>query len=143
MLYNGIEVTDPNAIWWIEENQRIKALPIISKHYFVTLGSKTRNGGVVHTATSGRTIDGISVALVGDEVRYPNGEIATIMSGAGAASIYDGKCLAVEGSHASNGDVIETSNQKGHGLVVRAGMPPVLGFFQERYMPPSLEASLA
>jgi uncharacterized Zn-binding protein involved in type VI secretion len=142
MLYDGIEVTDLNAIWWIEENQRIKALPIISKHDFITLGSKTKNGGVVHTATSDHTINGISVALVGDEVRYPNDEIATITSGAGAASIYGGKCLAVEGSHVSNGDVIETSSQKGYGIVIRAGMPPIPGFLQEGYIPPSLEASL-
>jgi hypothetical protein len=54
MLYDGIEVTDPNAIWWIEENQRIKALPIVSTHDFITLGSKTKNGGVVHTAISSR-----------------------------------------------------------------------------------------
>jgi len=143
MLYDGIEVTDLNTICWIEENQRIKALPIMSKHDFITLGSKTKNGGAVHTATAGRTINGISVALVGDEVRYPNGEIATITSGAGAASIYDGKCLAVEGSHVSNGDVLETSNQKGYGIVIQAGMPPILGFLQEGYIPPSLEASLA
>ena len=143
MLYDGIEVTDLNAIWWIEENQRVKALPIISKHDFITLGSKTKNGGAVHTATSGRTINGISVALVGDEVRYPNGEIATITSGAGAASIYDGKCVAVEGSHVSNGDVIETSDQKGYGIVIRAGMPPIPGFLEEGYVPPPLEASLA
>ncbi|MFJ9449960.1 MULTISPECIES: PAAR domain-containing protein [unclassified Herbaspirillum] len=142
MLHDGIEVTDLNAIWWIEENQRIKALPIIRKHDFITLGSKTKNGGVVHTATSGRTINGISVALVGDEVRYPNGEIATITSGAGAASIYDGKCLAVEGSHVSNGDVIETSDQKGYGIVIRAGMPPIPGFLEEGYVPPPLKASL-
>ncbi|HWW03903.1 PAAR domain-containing protein [Collimonas sp.] len=137
MMYNGVEVTHPDAIRAIEESQRIAALPIISSHSLVTLGSLTKRGGVVHTATSRTTTsDGIEFALVGDEVRYANGEIAYITSGAGFAMTTKGKSYAIEGSHVSNGDVIEKSRHSKHAVIdIREGMPPVPGFLQEGYEP--------
>ncbi len=136
-MYNGVEVTHPDAIRAMGESQRIAAPQIISTHSVVTLGSVTKNGGVVHTATSQMTIAGDAVALVGDEVLYPNGEITYITSGAGLRMVKNGKSVAIEGSRISNGDVIEKS--KHHSklvLDVREGMSPSPGFLQEGYVPP-------
>ncbi|MET3132636.1 putative Zn-binding protein involved in type VI secretion [Oxalobacteraceae bacterium GrIS 1.11] len=137
MMYNGEELTHPDAIRAAQENIRMSALAIISSHSLVTIGSVTKRGGVVHTATSKMTYDNFEYALVGDEILYADGEIAYITSGAGFGLVIDGKSCAIEGSHVSNGDVIEKSRHPGKCVMdIREGMPPIPGFLQEGYVPP-------
>jgi uncharacterized Zn-binding protein involved in type VI secretion len=46
--------------------------PQMQKRYLITLGAPTSSGGKVTTATSGRLIAGVPVALEGDRVHCPH-----------------------------------------------------------------------
>lgn len=86
------------------ERERIAASPVLARHAVATLGSRTKLGGTVQTATSATCFNELRAARVGDEVHYPNGTVAHITSGAGFAAIDNGKPIAIVGSHVSNGD---------------------------------------
>lgn len=82
------------------------------------------------------------MTLVGDEVRYANGEIAYITSGTGFAITTEGKSYAIEGSHVRNGDIIEKSRHSKHAVIdIRESMPPIPGFLQEGYVAQPQKAS--
>jgi hypothetical protein len=55
-------------------------------HWFATAGSFTEQGGRVTAASSGLKIDGLTVALVGDEVIYEGGRQAVIIDGSGSGA---------------------------------------------------------
>ncbi|CAG4913211.1 PAAR domain-containing protein [Paraburkholderia gardini] len=104
---------------------------------FATVGARTERGGYVTHATSGLSICGLYVARVGDVVTYCDGSEAAIVDGSGSRSSYDGKCLALVGSHLSNGDrIVFTPWDDGtSGLFVAAGEKPE-GLFDPSYVPP-------
>lgn len=107
---------------------------------FATLGARTERGGYVTRATSGLSICGLTVARVGDVVTYRDGSEAAILDGSGSLSSYSGKCLALVGSHLSNGDRIAFTpwDDGKSGLFVPEGEKPE-GMFDPSYVPPPLE----
>lgn len=102
------------------------------KYNLATLGSKTERGGEVVTATTTAQSCGLTVAAVGDLVRYPNGEEAHITSGAGAGLNYDGKVVALVGSHVSNGDKIVSCPVETP-VLDESENNPTTGFLDESY----------
>ena len=64
---------------------KLAARPVKGTYDLATLGSKTRLGGEVATASTGMVMDGHRIACVGDLVRYPDGSESKIVSGAGFA----------------------------------------------------------
>ncbi|MDR6419392.1 putative Zn-binding protein involved in type VI secretion [Paraburkholderia phenoliruptrix] len=125
----------PDALAATAERERIAALPVLARHAVATLGSRTKLGGTVRTATSATCFQELPAARVGDEVHYPDGTVAHITSGAGFAAIDDGKPLAIVGSHVSNGDVIAESLQSSMEILVLDGLPPIPGFLDPRFVP--------
>ena len=102
-----------------------------------TLGSKTRLGGEVATASTGMTMDGHRIACVGDVVRYPDGTESKIVSGAGAALTYKGQPMARVGSATDNGDTIITSLQSSAQIHEYADDAGILGLLQPGYVVPT------
>lgn len=121
--------------------------PIKAVHVLATLGSRTRFGGEVVTATSGATVGDHPIARVGDIIRYPDGTESTIVSGAGSAMVAGDKPAAIIGSAAENGDTIISSLQKASEYFVEyADEDGIPGLLQPDYIPPpakSLEEILA
>jgi hypothetical protein len=76
------------------------------------------------------------VARVGDEVHYPDGTTASIISGAGFAAIDNGKPLAIVGSHVSNGDQIADTLNREFEIVRYEDSPAIPGFLDPHYVPP-------
>ncbi|TDR80621.1 PAAR domain-containing protein [Paludibacterium purpuratum] len=76
-------------------------------YYLATIGSRTRRGGTVVTASSGMEL----IARVGDKVRYPDGSETEIVSGAGSLLLIAGRPAAIVGSELANGDRIVTTTQ--------------------------------
>lgn len=127
----------PEVAALVAAQERIKALPVIARYAVATLGSRTKQGGTVQTASTGMFCGGDHrIARVGDEVRYPDGTVAHITSGAGFAAIFDGKPLAIVGSHISNGDEIMESLNNDFQITIREGMPAVPGLLDPQYVPP-------
>lgn len=90
-----------------------------------TVGSLTRDGGKVSSAGSGGAVitssgDFAELALVGDEVRYPDGTTAYIISGSGSSISSNGRGYALVGSHLNNGDEIISTPQNIAVLCCRA-----------------------
>jgi len=125
----------PDALAATAERERVAALPVLGRHAVATLGSRTKLGGTVQTATSATCFNKLRASRVGDEVHYPDGTVAHITSGAGFAAIDDGKPLAIVGSHVSNGDVIAESLQSSMEILVLDGLPPILGFLDPHFVP--------
>ncbi len=95
-----------------EERQYNNSRPQ-KRFYFAVEGAKTKNGGSVK-ASSEIKIGQLKVAVVGDEVIYPDGTISLIKNGCSEAGLYDGKSLAIVGSCLENGDeIIETLQDGG------------------------------
>lgn len=115
----------------------VNSRPIKSVHALVTVGSKTVRGGEVVTSSTAIKIDRKSVARVGDLVRYADGSESPIVSGAGYASVYEGKPLAIVGSHIENGDVIESSPQSEAKIMQYADDEETPGFLEIGYEPPT------
>jgi uncharacterized Zn-binding protein involved in type VI secretion len=83
---------------------------------------------VVRAAWNGSEIaleDGhkVNVALEGDEVVYPDGTTARIVTGSGSKFQKGGKSIALVGSRLSNGDVIISTPQAGCTLNELKGLP--------------------
>jgi uncharacterized Zn-binding protein involved in type VI secretion len=102
-----------------------------------TIGARTERGGHVTRVSSRRSVCGLHIALVGDIVTYRDGSEAAIIDGAGKAGFDDGRCIALVGSHLSNGDrIVSTPSDNGKsGLVVREG-EKLEGLFDPSYVPP-------
>lgn len=98
-------------------------------------GSTTERGGMVVQAMSNIVIDGGRVAVVGDAVRYPDGTLARIVSGAGSAMFDRGRSVALVGSELDNGDRIVGPEHKGLVLNDFADKP-IEGLFYRHYLPP-------
>ncbi|EEF24813.1 conserved hypothetical protein, partial [Ricinus communis] len=79
---------------------------VIARYPIATIGSRTRRGGEVVLASQGEHADDFRIACVGDRVRYPDGSESVIVSGAGHASTYANRPIALVGSHIANGDRI-------------------------------------
>ncbi|MDO4237406.1 MULTISPECIES: PAAR domain-containing protein [Pseudomonas] len=85
--------------------------PIKAIYDYATLGSRTRMGGEIITASTSLEIHDLRIACVGDRVRYPDGKESEIVSGAGFAAIYKGLPIAIVGSATDNGDTVTGSLQ--------------------------------
>lgn len=96
---------------------------IAARYPIATIGSRTSLGGrVVLARTAGdEAYDDFRVACVGDRVRYPDGSESVIVSGAGYASTFADRPVALVGSHVANGDRIVTRAQSIGEIVVMEG----------------------
>ena len=108
---------------------------VIARYPIATIGSRTRGGGEVVLATQGEPADDFRIACVGDRVRYPDGSESVIVSGAGHASTYANRPIALVGSHIANGDRIVARAQSIGEIVVLEG-EPVPGLLEPGYVPP-------
>jgi uncharacterized Zn-binding protein involved in type VI secretion len=104
---------------------------------FVTVGSRTKDGGHVTRVSTKAEYKGMALARVGDIVTYDDGSEATIIDGAGFAAAWGDKPFALVGSRLSNGDTITETLQDGFGISVRDG-ELVPGLFDPTYtLPPT------
>jgi uncharacterized Zn-binding protein involved in type VI secretion len=94
---------------------------IIARYPIATIGSRTRRGGEVVLASHDQQADDFRVACVGDRVRYPDGSESVIVSGAGHASTFADRPIALVGSHIANGDRIVARAQSIGEIVVVEG----------------------
>src|SRR5438067_1719883 len=92
---------------------------IIARYPIATIGSRTRRGGQVVRADG--VADDFCVACVGDRVRYPDGSESVITSGAGHASTFADRPIALVGSHIANGDRIVAPAQSIGEIVIVEG----------------------
>lgn len=109
---------------------------IMARYPFATIGSHTVQGGKVVAGDKERATDGFRIACVGDRVRYPDGSESIIVSGAGNASTFGDRPVALVGSHVENGDRIALSQQNMGEIVLFEGDAPIAGLLQPGYMPP-------
>jgi uncharacterized Zn-binding protein involved in type VI secretion len=110
---------------------------IVARYPLATIGSRTSRGGEVVIEGQGQYVDSYRIACVGDRVRYPDGTESVIISGAGAASTFADKPVALVGSHIANGDYIVSSLQSMGEIVLYEGDAPIPGLLQ-----PSHETSV-
>ena len=95
---------------------------------------------LARTADDG-AFDDFRVACVGDRVRYPDGSESVIVSGAGRASTFADRPVALVGSHVANGDRIVTPAQSIGEIVVVEG-ESIPGLLDPGYgMPPAVQAA--
>jgi uncharacterized Zn-binding protein involved in type VI secretion len=109
---------------------------VIARYPIATIGSRTRRGGEVVLASQGEPADDFRIACVGDRVRYPDGSESVIVSGAGHASTYANRPIALVGSHIANGDCIVARAQSIGEIVVVEG-EPIPGLLEPGYAPPA------
>lgn len=126
---DGIELNSTNS------SATASSRRIIARYPIATIGSRTRRGGHVVDA-EGHT-DDFRVACVGDRVRYPDGSESFITSGAGHASTFADRPIALVGSHIANGDRIVARAQSIGEIVVIEG-EQVIGLLEPGYQPPRL-----
>lgn len=110
----------------------VRTHPPIAIYRFATEGSLTLRGGVVQNCTGPLTFElangkRLRSAHEGDEVVYPDGRTARIITGAGKKFEH----VALVGSRLCNGDEISATLQNGGVLVVRHGVP-----MPEDFLPP-------
>lgn len=94
-----------------EQEEYLRQHPVTALWRQATVGSLTRRGGVVASGSSGGQVvnssgELVAFSLVGDEVTYPDGSVATIVSGSGSNISSNGKGYALVGSVLSNRDEI-------------------------------------
>lgn len=121
----------------VEFMAKLAARPVKGVYDLATLGSKTRLGGEVATASTGMEMDGHRIACVGDVVRYPDGTESQIVSGAGAALAYKGRPMAIVGSATDNGDTIVSSLQSAAQIREYADDDGIPSLLQPNYVAPS------
>lgn len=114
---------------------KLAAKPVKGRYPAATESSTTERGGRP-IATSGLHTAGGRIALVGDIVRYADGSEARIISGAGVASVYAGRPIALVGSELDNGDRITGPIHNGMVLVQYADEAPIKGLLDPSYVPP-------
>jgi hypothetical protein len=100
------------------------AHPAIGIYRAATEGSRTRNGGMVEKTASPRSYtlsngEKVRGASLGDQVSYPDGRTATIITGAG----HEFDHVALVGSRLCNGDEIIDTRQDLELFVARKGVP--------------------
>ena len=108
---------------------------IMARYPIATIGSHTVQGGRVVVDDQERASDGFRIACVGDRVRYPDGSESIIVSGAGNASTFGDRPVALVGSHVENGDRIAQSPQNMGEIFLFEGDAPITGLLQPGYMP--------
>ncbi|CZW49214.1 PAAR domain-containing protein [Enterobacter cloacae] len=116
------ELREDERKFILEDIKKRAEIPIVAIYRYACEGALTRDGGVLRKASSRNIIrlkDGTELryALVGDEVSYPNGRIAKIISGTGKRNKSNGRSFALVGSELDNGDVIVSTPQNGRMLV--------------------------
>jgi hypothetical protein len=109
-----------------EQDEYLRQHPTIAIWRQAVVGSLTRDGGKVSSASSGGEVinsrgEFAEFALVGDEVMYPDGSVAYIVSGSGSRLSHNGKGYALVGSRLSNGDEIISTPQDNAVLCCHAG----------------------
>lgn len=109
-----------------EQEEYLRQYPVTALWRQATVGSLTRRGGVVSSGRSGGQVvnssgELVAFSLVGDEVTYPDGSVATIVSGSGSSISSNGKGYALVGSVLSNGDEIISTPQDIAVLCCHAG----------------------
>ena len=109
------------------------ARPVKALYDFATLGSKTRMGGKIVTASTSLEIHDLRIACVGDRVRYPDGKESEVVSGAGFAATYNGLPIAIVGSATDNGDTVVSSPQNLAQVVEYADDEGIPGLLQPGY----------
>ena len=109
---------------------------IVARYPIATIGSRTRRGGEVVLGEQGEPADDYRIACVGDRVRYPDGSESVIVSGAGHASTYANRPIALVGSHIANGDRIVARAQSIGEIVVVEG-EPIAGLLEPGYALPA------
>ena len=110
---------------------------VVARYRIATIGSRTSRGGQVVLATNDQYADDYRIACVGDRVRYPDGSESVITSGAGHASTFANRPIALIGSHVANGDRIVIGAQSIGEIVVLEG-EPVPGLLEPGYVPPGM-----
>jgi len=115
---------------------------VIARYPIATIGSRTRRGGEVVLGEQGEPADDYRIACVGDRVRYPDGSESVIVSGAGHASTYANRPIALVGSHIANGDRIVARAQSIGEIVVVEG-EPIAGLLEPGYALPGAVAAVA
>lgn len=111
--------------------------PIKGSHALATLGSATRLGGEIATASSSMHVTGHRIACVGDIVRYQDGTESRIISGAGAALTCKGHPMAMVGSTTDNGDTVTSSLQNTAQIREYADDSGIPGLLQAGYLAPT------
>ncbi len=114
---------------------RLAAKPVKGRYPAGTESSTTERGGKLIATSGFRTIGG-RAAMVGDIVRYADGSVARIVSGAGIAAVYEGRPLALVGSELDNGDSITGPVHNGMVIVQYADEEPIKGLLDPNYVPP-------
>ena len=112
---------------------KLAAKPVKGRYPAATESSITERGGRP-IATSGLHTAGGRIALVGDIVRYADGSEARIISGAGVASVYAGRSIALVGSALDNGDRITGPIHNGMVIVQYADEEPIKGLLDPNYL---------
>lgn len=112
--------------------------PVKALYDYATLGSKTRMGGEIVTASTCIEIHDLRIACVGDRVRYPDGKESEIVSGAGFAATYKGLPIAIVGSATDTGDTVISSLQNMAQVVEYADDDDIPGLLQPGYRAESL-----
>ena len=120
-------------------NEHVLPRKVVARYAIATIGSRTSRGGQVVLASNDQLADDFRVACVGDRVRYPDGSESVITSGAGHASTFANRPIALVGSHVANGDRIVARAQSIGEIVVLEG-DPVPGLLEPGYMPPQASA---
>jgi predicted XRE-type DNA-binding protein/uncharacterized Zn-binding protein involved in type VI secretion len=112
---------------------QLAARPVKATYDLATLGSKTRQGGAIASASTGMVIREHRISCVGDVVRYPDGTESKIVSGAGSALAYKGQPMAIVGSGTDNGDTIILSLQSSVQIREYADDGGIAGLLQPGY----------
>lgn len=113
----------------VEEREAfMREHPVVAIYRIAVDGALTQRGGVVRAEWNGAEIalDGgkkVNIALVGDEVVYPDSTTARIVTGSGSKFQKSGQSIALVGSRLSNGDVIISTPQAGSTLNELKGLP--------------------
>jgi len=122
-----MEYTEADGLRQVAEFMaKLAAKPVKGRYPAATENSTTERGGKI-IATSGMHTAGGRIALVGDIVRYADGSEARIISGAGVASAYEGRSIALVGSELDNGDRINGPVHNGLVVVQYADEEPIKG----------------
>jgi uncharacterized Zn-binding protein involved in type VI secretion len=121
------------------------ALPrkVVARFALATIGSRTSRGGEVMPAPGAEQGDDYRLACVGDRVRYEDGSESVITSGAGHASTFANKPIALVGSHVANGDRIIASRHSMGEIVLYEGDAPIQGLLQPGYVPVGLPEAVS
>lgn len=128
-----MESTDTEGQRLVAEfRAKLAARPVIGRYPAATEKSTTQRGGRVIATGNLSGPDGW-VARVGDIVRYPDGSESRIVSGAGEASVLDGKPIALVGSAVENGDRINGPIND-YFVIVEYANETITGLFQPGYM---------